>query len=99
MQHKFYDEKQQQQQQQQQQQRQNPDNVDENIKLHFCLKLARTEPWYNMLQTLDFGDTEKYEVLSFCQTNTLEVKESTKRSQISNFLVSYIIAAWYLMLR
>ena len=99
MQHKFYDEKQQQQQQQQQQQRQNPDNVDENIKLHFCLKLAPTEPWYNMLQTLDFGDTQKYEVLSLCQTNTLEVKESTKRSQTSNFLVSYIIAAWYLMLR
>ena len=41
-----------------------------------------------MLQTLDFRDTEKYEAVSFCQTNTFEVKESTKRSQTSNFLVS-----------
>ena len=47
-----------------------------------------TEPWYNMLQTLDFRDTEKYEVVSFYQMDTLEIKESTKRSQASNFLVS-----------
>ena len=71
-----------------QQQQKNADKVDENIKLCFCLELAPTEPWYNMLQTLNFRDTEKYEVVSFFQTDRLEVKESTKRSQISNFLVS-----------
>ena len=52
------------------------------------LELVPTEPWFNMLETLDFRDTEKYEVASFCQTNTLEVKEPTKRSQTSYFLVS-----------
>ena len=66
----------------------NVDKIDENIKLCFCYELAPTEPLFNMLQTLDFRDTEKYEVVSFCQTNTLEAKASTKRSQTSNFLVS-----------
>ena len=55
-----------QQQQQQQQQQQNADKVDENIKLCFCLELAPIEPSFNMLQTLDFRDTEKHEVVSFC---------------------------------
>ena len=35
---------------------------------------------YNMVQTLDFGHIEKYEVISFYQTNTIEEKESTKRT-------------------
>ena len=41
-----------------------------------------------MLRTLAFKETEKYEVVSFFQTNTLGVKDSTKRNQTSNFLVS-----------
>ena len=54
----------------------------------FCFELTPTVSRYNMLQTSDFRNTEKYEVVSLCQTNTLEVKESTKRSQTSNLLVS-----------
>ena len=45
-------------------------NVDENTKYYFYFELApRTLDATNMLQTLK--RTKKYEVVSFCQTNTL----------------------------
>ena len=39
-------------------------------------------------------EPEKYEVVSFGQSNTLKVKERTERSQTSDFIVSSVIAAW-----
>ena len=39
-------------------------------------------------------EPKKYEVVSFCQSNTLEVKERNERSQTSDFIVSSVIAAW-----
>ena len=45
-------------------------NVDENAKYYFYFELAPlTRDATNMLQTLK--RTKKYEVVSFCQTNTL----------------------------
>ena len=44
--------------------------------------------WPVMWNAPNFRETEKYEVVVFCHTNTLSVKERTECSQTCEFLVS-----------